>query len=167
MKRTDFNPTATWESEKGDPGTHLVMAVFGCVIYELNKCADAFSEANVIACAKMAKICSSYAEKKDDFRSSLQALPLKTVLEEAKRLEQYQEDKRATSETAEACKSSVTTMKTAHDLCAVVVNLVTNAKSTRQDTAASMRSQAILTALEQFDWAKNDLGKIIFLTFPY
>ena len=74
MKRTDFNPTATWESEKGDPGTHLVMAVFGCVIYELNKCADAFSEANVIACAKMSKICSSYAEKKDDFRSSLQAI---------------------------------------------------------------------------------------------
>ena len=160
IKRSDFDPLVEWKAEQGDPGTHLVMAVFGCQVYALNKCAESFSESNVKECARMVKVCSSYAEKKDDFRPSLHALPLKTVLEESKKLNQYAEDKLATSQTAEACRKAVTAMVTVQDLCSVVVNLVTNAKTARHDNAASMRCSAILNALEEFEWPECKISKL-------
>ena len=139
MKRIDFDPTKEWKADQGEPWAHLVMAVFGCQIYELNKCAEAFSEINALSCARMITICASYADKKDDFRPNLRALPLKTVLGESKKLTRYKQDKVATAQTAEACKKAVSSMTTVHDLCAVVVNLVANAKSPKKDTGASMR----------------------------
>ena len=160
IKRSDFGPLVERKAEQGEPVTHLVMAVFGCQVYALNKCAESFSEANVAECARMVKVCSSYAEKKDDFRSSLQALPLETVLGESKKLSQYAEEKLATSQTAEACRKAVTSMVTVQDLCSVVANLVTNAKTARHDNAASMRCSAILNALEEFEWPECKISKL-------
>ena len=108
----------------------------------------------------MSNIRNSYADKKDDFRSSLRAIPSKTVLEESKRQDRYKEDKKATSETAEERKAAVAEMAAVHDLCDVVVNLVANAKYAKQDTGASMRCQSILNALEEFDRDKCKLGKV-------
>ena len=142
------------------------MAVFGCLVYDLNKCAESFSEASGTACARRVAVCSSYAGKKDDFRPSLQSLPLKSVLAESKKPARYKEDKLATSQTAEACKKAVTSMATVQDLCAVIANLATNAKADKQDTGASMRCSAILNALEEFSWCECKIGKLQ-LVFMY
>ena len=159
MKRIDFDPTSEWKADQGEPGAPLVMAVFGCQIYELSKCAAAVSETNVLACARMIEIRDAYADKRDDFRPTLQALPMKTVLEESKKLTRYKEDKLATSQTAEACENAVSSMTTVRDLCDVVVNLASNAKSPNQDTGASIRWSAILSALEEFEWGKCEISK--------
>ena len=166
IKRSDFDPTIEWRADQGEPGTHIVMAVFGCLIYELNKCDESFSEANVSACAWVVTVCSSYADKKDDFRSSMQARPLKSVLAESKKLLRYKEEKLSTSQTAEACKRAVTSMATVKDLCAVIANLVTNAKASEQDNGASMRCSSILNALEEFKRADCKIGKLR-LVFVY
>ena len=135
------------------------MAVFGCQIYELNKCAAAFNNMNVLSCARMIEICASYSDKKDDFRSSLQALPLKTALCESKKLTRYKEDKQATAQTSEACEKAAPSVSAVHDFCDVVVNLAANAKSAKQDTGKSMRRSAILSALEESEWGKCEINK--------
>ena len=103
MKRSDFGPTSEWKADQGEPVAHLVMAVFGCQIYELNKCAAAFSEISALPRSRMGEIRTSYADK-NDFQSILKAHPLKTVLFESKKLTRYKEDKIATSQTSEECK---------------------------------------------------------------
>ena len=37
VKRKDFNPTSPRRAESGEPGTHIVSAVFGCMISEIDK----------------------------------------------------------------------------------------------------------------------------------
>ena len=45
-KSTEFNPCGPLQDNL-DPGTHIVMAVFGVVIYEMNQCAATMSPTNV------------------------------------------------------------------------------------------------------------------------
>ena len=62
------------------------------------------NDANVLSCAAMIDVCASYAAVKDDFMSSLHALPLKQVKSEAARIKRTQEAKSATQRTGESYK---------------------------------------------------------------
>ena len=128
------------------------MTVFGCLIYELNQCATTMNDANITTCAAMIDVRTSYANVKDDFQSSLSALPVRQVTLEAERLKRAEESRNASQRTGEAVKSDVNSMATADDLCATVVNLFTNARASYSDTTCSMRTAAIMSALEEYDW---------------
>ena len=104
MERIDFGPTSEREEDQGEPWAHLSMAVFGRLIYELGKCAAAFGEVNLIAWSRMIHICTSYSDKKGDFRPFLKARPLETLSGEAEKLARPIEGKLATSQTADACE---------------------------------------------------------------
>ena len=158
VKRNDFNPTVPWNAESGEPGTHIVLAVFGCLINEINKCCASFTDASISSCATMIDVCNSYAKKKDDFLASLHALPIKSITDQALKLTRNKEEKAATKATGASCKADVDKMKTVDDLCAVVVTLISNARAASGDTGASMRVAAIFNALDDFDWAKCKIG---------
>ena len=46
------------------------MAVFGCLINEINKCSASITDASISSCANMINVCTTYAKKKDDFVAS-------------------------------------------------------------------------------------------------
>ena len=160
VRRKDFNPKKPWSAEGAVPGAHLVMTVFGCLIYELNQCATTMNDANISSCAAMIAVCTSYADVKDDFQSSLKALPVRQVTMEAERLKRAEEARNASQRTGEAVKNDVNNMSTAEDLCSTVVNLITNARASESDQTCSMRTAAIMSALEEYDWQKLSKGTI-------
>lgn len=158
IRSKEFNPKKPWATEGVIPGTHVVMTVFGCLIYEMNQCATTMNEANLMSCASMIDVCRSYANVKDDFQASLNALPLKQVIAESDKLKRAEEARSATQRTGEACKSDVQKMANPEDLCATVVTLITNARASASDQTASMRTAAIMAALTEFDWSKLQKG---------
>ena len=62
-KRSNFDPKKEWVHDS-EPGTHIALAVFEYLIYELNKCGLAMSDANVIECNKQLKVCQTFASEK-------------------------------------------------------------------------------------------------------
>lgn len=66
-------------NDAADPGAHLVMAVFGALTYELNKCAITAPEVNVVNCHWQLQVCRSYAAFKGDFSSVLAGAPTKLI----------------------------------------------------------------------------------------
>lgn len=136
------------------------MAVFGSLIDEINKCSTSFTDTSVASCSAMIDVATSYAKKKDDFLASLYALPTKAIVEQASKITKMNEEKAKTQQTGQTCKQDVDSMKTVDDLCSVIVNLISNARIATMDTGASMRSSAIMNALEEFDWNKCKIGKI-------
>ena len=100
----------------------------------------------------MNHICTSYADKKDRFHPSLQSLPLETASVGAKKLARYKEDALETSQTSEAFGKEAESMSTVHDLCAVVIKLVTNSKTSMQYSGAAIRRSAIPNSLDDSEW---------------
>ena len=134
------------------------MAVFGCLINEINKCPTSFTDATAQSCSAMLDVCTSYDKKKDDFPASLYALPTGAVVDQAAKISKYKEEKAPTTQTGVTCKADVGKMQTADDLCAVIVNLISNARAANVDSGASMRSAAIMDALDEFDWSNCKIG---------
>ena len=157
IRRKDFDPKKPWNNAGTVPGTHLVMTVFGCLIYTLNQCATTMSDVNVRACATMIEVCTSYANVKDDFQSSIRALPLKQVTAEYEKLKRAQEAKKVTENAGESCKADIDKMASADDLCTTIVSIITCARAASTDQTASMKTASIIHALEEFGW--NLLGK--------
>ena len=163
MRRKDFSPKKPWQVEGAVPGTHLVMTVFGCLIYAMNQCATTLNDANVLACANMIQVCESYANVKDDFQSCLKALPLTQVTLESDRLNRAFEAKNVTQKAGQNCKDDVEKIKTPDDLCAVIVSLITNAMASASDPTASVKTSSLMCALEDYDWKNLDSGKLTIL----
>ena len=161
VRRKDFNPKKPWTTEGAVPGTHLVMAVFGCLIYELNQCATTMNDTNISTCAAMIDVCTTYANVKDDFQSSLNALPVKQVTQEAERLKRAEDTRNASKRTGKTVKEDVNSMTTSEDLCATVVKLITNARASETDQTSSMMTAAIMSALEEYEWHKLSGGTLI------
>ena len=147
IRRKDFSPKKPWTTDGVIPGTHLVMTVFGCLIYELNQCATTMNDTNVISCAAMIDVCTAYAHVKDDFQSSLNALPRKQVTMEAERLKRAEEARSATQRTGEDCNANVDIMMSSDDLCDTVVSLIANARDSSSGQAATMRTASTMCAL--------------------
>ena len=118
------------------------------------------NDANVLSCAAMIDVCSSYAAVKEDFMSSMHAIPLKQVKSEASRLKRTEEARSATQRTGESHNQNVDGVATSEDLCAILVTLITNARASANDQEASMNTAAIMCALEEFNWEKLKKGKI-------
>lgn len=72
----------------GIPGTHIVMAVFGFVIYELNKCALALTPKNCKACAMQIEVSEALAKINGGSLSSPHALPKKAAIGEMDKIKQ-------------------------------------------------------------------------------
>ena len=53
VKMEVCDPTSPWKAELGEPGAHSAMAVFGCLIYEINRCANTFNDASIASRASM------------------------------------------------------------------------------------------------------------------
>ena len=159
IRRKDFSPKKPWAIEGAVPGAHLVMTVFGCLIYALNQCANTLNDANVMACANMIQVCESYASVKDDFQSCLKALPLDQVKLESEKLNRAIEAKSATQKTGQNCKGDVDKIKTPDDLCAIIVSLITNAIASGNDATASVKTSSLICALGDYDWSKLNSGK--------
>ena len=70
-----------------------MMAVFGFLVYELNKCAMSLTTINCKACSAQIQVCESYAKIKDDFFGLLHALPKQAVLEEMDKIKRDEKTK--------------------------------------------------------------------------
>ena len=134
------------------------MAVFGCLINEIDKRCASFTDTTISSCAAMINVCNSYAKKKGDFLASPHALPTKSITDHASKLSKNKQERAETKATGSSCEADVDQMKTVDDLCAVVVTLISNARAASGDTGASMRVAAIFNALGDFDWATCKIG---------
>ena len=113
----------------------------------------------------MIEVCTSYANVKDDFQSSLNALPIRQVTMESERLKRAEETRNASQRTGEAVKNDVNNMSTSDDICAEIVNLITNARASASDPTCSMRTAALMSALEEFEWQKLSKGTLATLCY--
>ena len=118
------------------------------------------NDSNIMTCAAMIEVCTSYANVKGDFQSSLNALPLKQVSMESERLKRDGETRNASHRTGEAAQADVNNMATSDDLCATIVTLIANAMASASDPTCSMRTAALMSALGEFDWAKLSGGTL-------
>ena len=157
-KRSNFDPTKEWTHES-EPGTHIALAVFGYLIYELNKCGKAMTKANVIECNKQIAVCQSFASKKDDFSSILTSLPTKAVKDEMLKINKVNSDNLENRQKGDGWRNTVASMKTIDDLRNIVVTLVTGAKADEAAARMSAQCHMIISELKTYDWAKFESGK--------
>ena len=121
------------------------------------------NDANVMACAGMIGVWTSYANVKGDLQSSLNALPVKQVAMEAERLKRAEEARSATQRTGELRNADVGDMASSEDLRAAVFSLIANAGASSSDQTASAKAAAIMSALEEFQWCKLSKGTLVAL----
>ena len=154
-KSEEFDPTAPLQDNL-DPGTHLLMAVFGVLIYEINQCASSMSDSNVSACYHQIQVCASYAKVKDDFSSVLNGLPTKLIEKNAEAAKKAILEGKSSKEDYESISAAIFSMDGIEKLLAQVVKIVTLAKT---NPAGNSNASALLwTAFGEFDWLKLKQG---------
>ena len=128
--KTDiFNPcTALVKTEDYEPGKHLVLAVLGVFIYELNKCAATQNSGAIASCNKQLQICQGYVKSKEDFSTSLQSFPNKFTLCEQVKVQKISDGKKNSASDYDQIDKAVKAMDNMDKLAAVIVALVTMAK---------------------------------------
>ena len=151
-KRKGFSPTTEWPESSGEPGTHVVMAVFGCLVYLVNKCALALTPENVQECSKQIKVCATYFAKKGDFPSLLHGLPTESATIEAGEAKAISAAKQHTVDFGINWKDQVNKMSALEDFTAAIVTLVSNAKADKIDSSATHRCYSILNAFDNYKW---------------
>ena len=165
VKKETPNPCGEWGAEQGDPGTHIILAVFGYLIYAVNQCATAMTPANINARVKQFTVRTTYSRAKGDFQSLVKLLPTRAIQDESTKLKKANGAKKDTESSGETCKFEVENTKPTHQICSVVATLITNAKNVTNDHRANVHRYALMGALGKVEWASLNAGKIFFSDF--
>ena len=156
-KSTVFNPCSPMRDNL-EPGAHIVMAVFGVLIYEMNQCAATMTPTNVSTCFDQLQVCKSYAGVKGDFSSVLSGLPTKLIEIVADKTKKSTLEGKTTKEDYETIYASINDMGAIDKLVTQVVKLVTAAKTS--PSATSSPCALLWTSMGEFDWAKLENGTL-------
>ena len=158
-KSSNFNPCSPLK-DNVEPGTHLVMAVLGVLIGEINECAAGMSDANTLKCFDQIQVCRTYSRVKDDWDSVLSALPIKLIELEADKTKKSTTEDESNKENYDTITATVSDMDTIEKLLTQVVKLVSAAKTNPSSTSSS--SALTWTALGEFQWEKLKTGTLGF-----
>ena len=131
------------------------MAVFGVLIYEVDKCATAKSPANIIAAKRQIDVARSYALTKEDSNSVLVATPLKSIEDAAEIIEQKGKQEEEKKCNTDEWAKSVASMKTVSDLRCVVATLVAAAKSPGVARNMGAKIAILWESLGPYDWGNT------------
>ena len=133
-----------------------MLAVFGVLIFEMNKRATTYSDANVEACKLQIDVCESYATAKDDFSSVLSALPTKAIQFSSTQITKLQRDGNKSVNDYEQIAQEINQMDTADKLRSVIVKLVCAAKDPNMSDAVN--TSLYWTALQSMKWKTLEKG---------
>ena len=149
--------------EEFEPGTHLILAVLGVLIFELNKAAASTNSVNIASCNKQLSVARDYVKSKEDFRTSLEAFPTKFIEEEQGKVQKIASEKEKSAADYDVIEASIKAVDDFEKLLAVIVNLVTMAKQEGDKTSTA--SALYWSAIVELNWAKLKTGKIMYNCF--
>ena len=123
------NPSAALvKSEHYEPGTHLILAVLGTLVYELNKCASTPIPSNIASCSNQLEVCRGYVKNKGDFSTSLESFPTIYITQEQMKLRKIATDKRTSAADYDQIDKTTKSADTMEKFVALIVTLVTMEK---------------------------------------
>ena len=158
-KTATFDPTIP-AGNTADPGTHLVMAVFGVLTYELNKCDAATSEVNVTNCHRQLEVCRSYASLKDDFSPMLAGMPTKLIEDMAATTAKKKKDKEDSAVDYGKIQQEVAAVGTVEKLCTQVIKVIAAAKLSEGGSPQAPEATLLANVFEEFKWEKISTGTV-------
>ena len=156
-KTSTFDPTAPAEGTS-DPGAHLVMAVFGVLTYELNKCAATASEVNVTNCHRQLGVCRSYASLKDDFSTMLAGMPTKLIEDMAATRAKKKKDKEDSAVDYGKIQQEVAAVDTVEKLCTQVIKVIASVEISESGSSQAPHATLLSNAFEEFKWDQISKG---------
>ena len=150
--------------ENFEPGTHLVLAVLGVLIFELNKAAASPSSVNIATCNKQLSIARDYVKSKEDFRTSLEAFPTKFIQEEQGKLQKIASQKETSAADYDVIAATIGAVGNFEKFMAVIVNLVTMSKEEGEKTSTA--SALHWSAMSDLKWEaiKTGTHALLFLS---
>ena len=116
------------EGNEQNPETNHILAVFGALVYELNRYAFSPTNDHVSRCHQQLQICHAYAKHDDDFPTSFKTFPTKVMEDSKTKLQKQLKEKTEAPTSYQAIEKTVKDINSTDKLLAVVATLVTAAK---------------------------------------